>query len=88
MQLHLDIYSQRQNTYKELAINSALLFIVVYDMTTDGSNLDEKIMISKEYLIEDKKAFIGTMTGTPTSITTANSQNKITLSYNLVCARQ
>lgn len=58
-------------------------FIVVYDMTTDGSNLDEKIMLSKEYLIEDKKAFIGTMTGTPTSITTANSQNKITLSYNL-----
>jgi hypothetical protein len=59
--------------------------IVVYDMTTDGSNLDEKIMLSKEYTVEDKKAIIGTLTATPTSITSTGNptQNKITLSYNL-----
>lgn len=63
--------------------NVPFTLVVVYDLTEDASQLDEKIISTVNYKIENSQAITGFITVTPESISTASVTNNIGLSYSI-----
>lgn len=58
-------------------------FVAVYDLTEDGSRLNEKLMSSVTYHVESSEIITGSITAVPEMVTTANSSNEATISYQV-----
>jgi hypothetical protein len=57
-------------------------YIVVYDLTEDGSRLDEKIL-NTAYKVSNQQAVTGFLTATPAAISTISAYNTIGVSYTI-----
>jgi hypothetical protein len=56
--------------------------VVVYDLTEDGSRLDEKILNTAVYKVSNQQAVTGFLTATPAAISTISAYNTIGVLYN------
>jgi hypothetical protein len=56
--------------------------VVVYDLTEDGSRLDEKILNTAVYKVSNQQAVTGFLTATP-AISTISAYNTIGVSYTI-----
>jgi hypothetical protein len=54
----------------------------VYDLTEDGSRLDEKIL-NTAYKVSNQQAVTGFLTATPAAISTISAYNTIGVSYTI-----
>jgi hypothetical protein len=54
----------------------------VYDLTEDGSRLDEKILNTAVYKVSNQQAVTGFLTATPAAISTISAYN-IGVSYTI-----
>jgi hypothetical protein len=54
----------------------------VYDLTEDGSRLDEKILNTAVYKVSNQQAVTGFLTATPAAISTISAYNTIGVLYN------
>jgi hypothetical protein len=54
--------------------------VVVYDLTEDGSRLDEKILNTAVYKVSNQQAVTGFLTATPAAISTISAYNTIGVS--------
>jgi hypothetical protein len=54
----------------------------VYDLTEDGSRLDEKIL-NAVYKVSNQQAVTGFLTATPAAISTISAYNTIGVSYTI-----
>jgi hypothetical protein len=59
-----------------------LTLVVVYDLTEDGSRLDEKILNTAVYKVSNQQAVTGFLTATPAAISTISAYNTIGVLYN------
>jgi hypothetical protein len=57
--------------------------VVVYDLTEDGSRLDEKILNTAVYKVSNQQAVTGFLTATPAAISTISAYNTIGVSYTI-----
>jgi hypothetical protein len=55
----------------------------VYDLTEDGSRLDEKILNTAVYKVSNQQAVTGFLTATPAAISTISAYNTIGVSYTI-----
>jgi hypothetical protein len=55
----------------------------VYDLTEDGSRLDEKILNTAVYKVSNQQAVTGFLTATPAAISTISAYNTIGVSYTM-----
>jgi hypothetical protein len=60
----------------------SFLLVVVYDLTEDGSRLDEKILNTAVYKVSNQQA-VGFLTATPAAISTISAYNTIGVSYTI-----
>jgi hypothetical protein len=58
--------------------------VVVYDLTEDGTHLDEKLLADASYLLEHMEAITGSIDVTPALISAANPANNIVATYNII----
>ena len=57
-------------------------FVVVYDLTNDGTSLDEKILVTAHYLLVEDILITGDVDSVPESLLSAGS-NEVTVNYDI-----
>jgi hypothetical protein len=58
-------------------------FVVVYDLTNDGSILNERLLSSAVYVLEANETVTGNLSVTPGMISTAGAAKEIAITYNI-----
>lgn len=63
--------------------NIPFTFLVVYDLSEDGSQLDEKAMATANFLVDNMEDVTGNLTASPALIQIANAATPVTITYNI-----
>lgn len=58
-------------------------FVVIYDLSENGERLDEKLISTAVYKLDTADNITGSLSVSPELIQAANSNNKVTISYQL-----
>lgn len=58
-------------------------FVVIYDLSENGERLDEKLISTAVYKLDTADSITGSLSVSPELIQAANSNNKVTISYQL-----
>jgi hypothetical protein len=79
----LNHFITEQDFLKKEGQDIPFTLVVVYDLTDDGSRLDEKILNTAVYKVSSQQSVTGYLTALPEVINSVNTSNTIGVTYNI-----